>query len=322
MITQIRNKSSLFALIAGMGILTIALLGTVPLVYSAVFVDSFDVSADVTIPTGLTFNPDGTKMFVTAIEPGAGDDITEYNCASFDVSTCVVDAGIPLNVNAQDPDPTAIVFNPAGTKMFVLGNVGNEVNEYDCAAFDVSTCIAEIGGPFSIPQDNVVTGLAFNTDGTKMFVAGAATGAVYEYNCASFDVSTCVVDGGDPLNITPQETAVRSIAFSTDGERLFVAGITGDDVNEYSCTTGFDVSTCVYQGDSERFNIFAQVPNVKGIAFSADGLKLFVIGDPPADDSVFEYSLGTAFDVSSIPTGPFTAPATPSSTPSSLNSSS
>jgi len=322
MITQIRNKSSLFALITGMGILAIALLGTVPVVYSAVFVDSFDVSADVpSVPTGLTFNTDGTKMFVTGIEIDNNDEINEYDCEAFDVSTCVVDAGAPLNVNAQDNQPTAIAFNTDGTKMFILGNLNNDVYEYNCPAFDIDTCVVDAGPTFPVAQDTVVTGLAFNTDGTKMFVAGAATGAVYEYNCPAFDIDTCVVDAGAPLNITPQETAVRSIAFSTDGERLFVSGIEGDDINEYHCTA-FDVSTCVYQGDSERFNIFAQVPNVKGIAFSANGLKLFVIGDPPAADSVFEYSLGTAFDVSSIPTGPFTAPATPSSTPSSLNSSS
>jgi len=269
MITQIRNKSILFAVIAGMGILAIALLGTVPLVYSAVFVDSFDVSADVpSVPTGLTFNTDGTKMFV-------------------------------------------------------MGNQFEDVYEYNCPAFDIDTCVYQGAAErFNITQDLTVTGLAFNTAGTKMFVAGAQFGFVYEYDCEAFDVSTCAYAGiGEALNISGEETAVRSIAFSTDGTKLFVAGITGDDVNEYNCTA-FDVSTCVYAGDDERFDVSAQESDLKGIAFSADGLKLFVTGDLPANDSVFEYSLGTAFDVSSIPTGPFTAPATPSNTPSSLNSSS
>jgi len=274
------------------------------------------------VPTGLTFNTDGTKMFVTGIEIDNNDEINEYDCEAFDVSTCVIDAGAPLNVNAQTNQPTAIAFNTDGTKMFILGNQFERVYEYACGTeFDISTCA--FTDFFDVTQDFTATGLAFNTDGTKMFVSGGQFNFVYEYNCPAFDIDTCAYAGNDErLDISGEETDVRSIAFSTDGTKLFVAGISSNAVNEYDCEA-FDVSTCVVDAGAP-FDISAQEPNVKGIAFSADGLKLFVIGDPVAADSVFEYSLGTAFDVSSIPTATLiaTLPSTPSSTPSSLNSSS
>jgi len=55
-----------------------------------------------------------------------------------------------------------------------------------------------------------------------------------------------------------------------------VIGTAGDDVNEYACTTGFDVSTCSYSGDSERFSVSGQELFPRGLAFNTDGTKMFV----------------------------------------------
>ncbi|MDP6250187.1 MAG: hypothetical protein QGH26_05180, partial [Candidatus Pacebacteria bacterium] len=69
-------------------------------------------------------------------------------------------------------NPTGLAFNTDGTKMFVLGYTGDEVNEYTLSTgFDVST--ADFVDGFSVRSVNGVTkaampyGLAFNTDGTK-----------------------------------------------------------------------------------------------------------------------------------------------------------
>jgi len=264
--------------------------------FSALFVDSFLVPED-TSPQGLAFSTDGTKMFVIG---NIDDGIEEYDCTAFDVSTCVVVAGGPFG--AGDGEPSDLAFNPAGTKMFVMGNGADRVVEFDCTAFDVSTCINAasnfgIGG-----QETAATGLAFNPAGTKMFVVGDIGDDVNEYDCTAFDVSTCVFSGNaERFDFSAQEANARGIAFSNGGGKMFILGTEGDDVGEYHCATGYDVSTCVYAGDTERFDVSAQDLNPTGLAFSADGLKLFVVADPAADDSVFEYQLGTAYDVTSIP---------------------
>jgi hypothetical protein len=62
--------------------------------------------------------------------------------------------------------------------MFVVDTA--TVNEYACDAFDVSTC--SFTDTISITAQSVgTTGLTFNTDGTKMFVAGTAGEDVDEY---------------------------------------------------------------------------------------------------------------------------------------------
>jgi len=74
---------------------------------------------------------------------------------------------------------------------------------------------------------------------------------------------------------------------------MFVIGDTSDDVNQYSLTTAFDIGTASFTGTS--FAVFNEETIAKGVSFSADGTAMFVVGE--SSNSVFQYSLTTAFDV-------------------------
>ena len=164
---------------------------------AGVFVDSFSVNSQDTIPRGLTFNNDGTKMFVVG---DADDDINEYTLSTrFDVSTAsFVDS---FDVSSQEAKPYDVAFNTDGTKMFVLGVAGDDVNEYTLTTgFDVST--ASFVDSFSVSsQDIIPEDVAFNDDGTKMFVLGRNDTDVNEYtlSCAYKVTSSSTCD--DPSTI-------------------------------------------------------------------------------------------------------------------------
>ena len=255
----------------------------------AVFVDSFDISGQDSTPTGLAFNNDGTKMFVA----GDGDnDINEYTLTTgFDVSTSsFVDS---FDVSGQERGPTDITFNNDGTKMFVSGQVGSDINEYTLSTgFDVSTAspvdsFATSGGTTEhYPHD-----LAFNADGTKMFVTGTFSDHVIEYTLTTgFDVSTASFV--DSFSVSSQETEPTGLAFNDDGTKMFVLGCVSDNVNEYTLSTGFDVSTSSFV---DSFDISGQENCPQGLAFNADGTKMFVIGF--SGDDVNEYTLSCGFQV-------------------------
>jgi len=282
-------------------ILILGILGSSQDVFSAIFTDAFDVSGEETIPHGLAFNTDGTKMFVLG---QVDNDVNEYACTTgFDVSTCAftVKADNPFSVAAQEDDPFGLAFNTDGTKMFVVGFESKAVNEYACGTgFDVSTCAysGDVERFDVSEQEGNPRGLAFNTDGTKMFVMGIIGRDVNEYACGTgFDVSTC----GFTVRflVSAQHTFTNDLAFNTDGTKMFVVGFTNDAVTEYACTTGFDVSTCAYSGDAERFDVSGQEGGPTGLAFNTDGTKMFVLG--VVGDDVNEYFLPIAFDVSSVP---------------------
>jgi len=252
-------------------------------VSTSVFVDSFSVSGQETIPTGLAFSSDGLKMFVVG---NTGDDVNEYVLGTaFDVSTSVfVDS---FSVSGQETIPTDLAFSPNGLKMFVVGDIGDDVNEYTLStAFDVSTSV--FVDSFSVAgQETGPRGLAFSTDGLKMFVVGQSGRDVNEYTLGTaFDVSTSVFV--DSFSVSGQETIPTDLAFSPNGLKMFVVGRSGDDVNEYTLGTAFDVSTSVFV---DSFSVAGQETNPVGLAFSTDGLKMFVVGTSGND--VNEYTLGT-----------------------------
>ena len=245
------------------------------------YLQGFSVTSQETRPTGIAFNTTGTKMFVLG---NTGQDVNEYALSiGFDVSTAsFTDA---FSVAGQDTSPWGIAFNTDGTKMFVLGVTGQDVNEYTLSTgFDVST--ASFVDSFSVAAQTGAepTDLAFNTDGTKMFVLGTTNNNVNEYTLSTgFDVSTASFV--DAFNVASQDTSPFGLAFNTDGTKMFVLGNIGDDINEYTLSTGFDVSTASY---TQVFSIAAQEIYPEGLAFSADGTKMYICGQE--GDSVYEYS--------------------------------
>jgi len=217
---------------------------------------------------------------------------TTLDWAGFDVSTAsFVDS---FSVAGQETSPQGLAFSSDGTKMFVVGDAGNDVNEYTLStAFDVST--SSFVDSFSITsQESDPRGLTFNTDGTKMFVVGAAGQDVNEYVLSTgFDVSTASFV--DSFSVSAQEAAPTGIAFSSDGTKMFIAGQVGQDVNEYTLSTGFDVSTASFV---DSFSVSAQETGPYGLAFNSSGTKMFVGGGNGVSSNVHEYTLSVAFDVS------------------------
>ena len=117
--------------------------------------------------------------------------------------------------------------------MFVVGWTGDDVNEYTLSTgFDVST--ASFVDSFSVSgQESSPTGLAFNNDGTKMFIIGFDGDDVNEYTLSTgFDVSTASFV--DSFSVSDQEGTLTDLTFNDDGTKMFVIGHSGDDVNEYT----------------------------------------------------------------------------------------
>ena len=241
---------------------------------------SFDVSSQDTQPQAIAFNANGTKMFIVG---ETGQDVNEYTLSTgFNVSTASYSQA--FSVSSQELYPQGIAFNSDGTKMFIVGTNGDDVNEYTLGTgFDVST--ASFVDSFSVSaQDTSPRGVAFSTDGTKMFVVGITNDSVYEYTLSTgFDVSTSSFV--DSFSVSAQDTAPLDLTFNSDGTKMYIIGSTGDDVNEYTLSTGFDISTATY---AQNFSVASQETSPTGITFNSDGTKMFIVGS--TTDSVYQYS--------------------------------
>jgi len=152
-----------------------------------------------------------------------------------------------------------------------------------------------IGNSFDVSgEETNPDGVAFNPDGTRMFVVGDSSESVVEYSLNSgFDVSTASFSGTS-FDVSGQETNPRGIAFSPDGTAMFVTGDNSDSVFGYSLSTGFELATASFSGTS--FDVSAQASAPAAVTFEPNGGEMFVIGRNV--ESVFQYSLSTAFDLS------------------------
>jgi DNA-binding beta-propeller fold protein YncE len=197
-----------------------------------------------------------------------------------------------FSVAAQEVSPQGIFFKPDGTKMYIVGSAGVDVNEYDLSlAWDVSTAVYLQN--FSVfPQGTSPLGIFFKPDGTKMYIVVASDDDVNEYDLSSaWDVSTAVYLQN--FSIAAQEVSPQGIFFKPDGTKMYIIGANGDDVNEYDLSSAWDVSTSVFL---QNFSVAAQDTVPTGIFFKPDGTKMYIVGSAGVD--VNEYDLSLAWDVS------------------------
>ncbi|MCR9133312.1 MAG: BspA family leucine-rich repeat surface protein, partial [bacterium] len=185
--------------------------------------EDFDVSSEDGTPTALNFNNDGTKMFVLGSE---SDALTEYSLSTaFDVSSAVYTSQFSI-VN-QENDPKGFTFNSDGTKMFLIGHGRRMIIEYSLStAFNISTATyAGAEEEFSVSAEEFsASDIAFNGDGSKMFIVGGGRDVV-EYNLlAPFDVSTAIYAGASEEFDHGRfgTRSAGSLSFNNDGTKLFI----------------------------------------------------------------------------------------------------
>ena len=245
---------------------------------------SFSVAGQENVPQGVFFKPDGTKMYVIGF---SGDDVNEYDLSTaWDVSSASYLQN--FSVASQDAVPTGVFFKPDGTKMYMSGNGGMTVSEYDLStAWDVST--ASYSQNFSVASQDVnPKGVFFKPDGTKMYMAGTRYDAVYEYDLSTaWDVSSASYLQN--FSVASQEANPGDVFFNPHGTKMYVIGVSNDALNEYDLNTAWDVSTASYV---RNFSVASQENTPEGIFFKSDGSKMYVIGS--GTDTIYQYSTAGA----------------------------
>ena len=133
--------------------------------------------------------------------------------------------------------------------MYYIGNTDNEIYVYTLSTgFDLTTAtfndINGDGTGFDITdQDGVPRGLTFNNDGTKMFVVGDNGNEINSYTLSvGFDLTSTVTHVGS-FDISSQATNPQGIAFNITGTKMFVVSNDGDDINEYTLSCAFKVTS-------------------------------------------------------------------------------
>ena len=246
--------------------------------------------ASVLTPRGLAFNADGSRMFTTETSDAASAQACyQFDLSTnFDVSTASYN-NVSLNVSnaSANRDPMGIAFNTDGTRLFVVGSQSSAdgVFQYNLSTgFNLSTGSDSNLSVDTSSQDSFPKDLAFNSDGTKMFLLGSENDKVSQYTLSSaFTINTASFDSVD-LDVSSQEASPTGLAFNSDGTQLFVGGF-GDNVHMYNLSSAFNLSTASYSGVT--FDVSSQVATPLSLEFNATGTKMYVAKSP---GEVLQYS--------------------------------
>ena len=110
----------------------------------------------------------------------------------------------------------------------------------------------------------------------------------------SYDISTATFDS-IALSVGDEDTVPVDMLFNDNGTVLYVLGETGDDINAYTLSVPYDISSATF--DSIALSVGGQESRADGMIFNGDGTVLYVTGW--ISDNVYAYTLSVPYDISS-----------------------
>ena len=248
---------------------------------------------------GCDWNGDGTEITVS-LALGAGSVRPEF-ATRVGATTAYEGGTVPslshfFRYNSQEGSAQIVSWNDDGTKMFIAGRNGDDINEYSLStAYDAST--ATFTDATVIPSSNNPSNGTFSADGTKFYNIDNDDKLIYQYTLSTaWDASTISYD-----SVTLDTTAIfnpESMTFKRDdGTKLYIA--TGSQIYQYSLTTGWDLSTASYDSIVVNPPIFSFVDDIH---ISNDGLYMVALRADIGYLRLLGFPLTTAFDLSTMST--------------------
>ncbi len=263
-------------------------------------------SIDTATYYGLTFNNDGTKMYTLRSELKVDAVIEHTLTTAYDISTATVNNTKVVHVSGGNDShvPTQVVFNNDGTKMFIVNHAGRKTVDYWSltTAFDVST--ATFDGEYSlIGKEQRANSIAFNNDGTRMFIAGVGNNSQVRIHEFSLDTAFDLSSGVTQLNtedLISFQNHIDGVTFNYDGTKMYTITLMNSDVPslaldlmyQFKLTTPYDVSTLSLEG---TYTVSSVSGDSREVVFSNDGSKMFIIDDD--NDKVHEFNLSCNWSV-------------------------
>ena len=263
------------------------------------FIANLDISDDEGSATGITFKPDGTKMYITGI---GADKILQYNLTTaFDITSAALEKSVLIRTVEGAPED--VKFNSDGTVIFILGTGGNGIDRWSLSTpYDIGSITAADTTFTSIGGDP--RGLAFNNNGTKMFVLNQTNTRVEEYNLSTpYNPDTKTLT--NTLTNATSSNFHQGLGFNADGSKMFVVKSRGgsntdNKIDEYALSTAFDISSSSATLTGTFSPTHSSDEYLSGMAFNGSGTKMYHINW--RDDEVREYSLSCPFKVTSSST--------------------
>ena len=238
----------------------------------------FDFSSEEAfVVAGLRYSNDGSKFFTMGLTSQAA---YQYDLTTNHDPNTATYSGNSLSTAAQDTSPSMLSFNDDGLKFFAGGIATQTIYSYTVSsAFDFTVAPVYTGNSYSVAaQDAVPCGMDWNDNGTKMFVGGSVTGAIYQHTVTTGYLLTTASYSGNSLDVSGQvaTSSLFQFRFLDNGYRVWVVCNTRGAVFEYSLSQAYEVGSGEYHGVT--FRVTPELTPL-GLDFNSDGSILSVSGN-------------------------------------------
>jgi hypothetical protein len=198
-----------------------------------------------TVPTGIDFDPTGTKMFIsgqTGVAPliASGDYVHEY---SLSTAWTVSSAGYTTSFNVtQDVLLNGVTFGNSGSKMYVVGSTGDTVYQYSLSTpYSLASGvtydnISLVLGTNPLLLEISPTDISFDYTGTVLWIVGNTQDRIYEFRLGTaWNISTAVFY--DDVYVGFNETNSTGLHVIPEQNVAYIVGNSSDTVFQYSTNT-------------------------------------------------------------------------------------
>lgn len=260
---------------------------------------SFAFTSQESDPRAVGFDSTGTTMIVGGGGSSGSNSVYQYSLSTaWDVSTAsYASKSFNAEVNGET-DPTNYYFKADGTKFYMVGITTDRVYEFDMStAWDLSTASYTTNQNFN-PSLGNLQGIAFKSDGTKMYIVAQTGYTIYQYSLSTaWDVTTASYDSVS----FAAGTAKVGMWFNSTGTLLWMANLFPDEVVEYNLGTAWDISTASASGTT--LDVSSQDTSIHSVAVKTDGTKMYIVGND--NNSVYQYSTVSYTQTLDLSTGSY-----------------
>jgi len=230
---------------------------------------------------------DYTKGFFETTE---GDGVgTVTGNATLDLSTGSVFSHTPTaNTTFAFTNPPAsgtassATLKLTGATLTSAYDIANA--SYDSKSYDPTT------------QATAPSGFYIKPDGTKLYIVDNGTDTIYQYTLSTaWDISTASYDSVS-ISVSSQDIQPNGITFKPDGTIMYHTSNSGNNMDQYTLSTAWDLSTASYANKSYNLHLGATELIPRNLVFNSTGTILLVAGG--TNDTVYQHNLSTAWDIS------------------------
>jgi hypothetical protein len=213
------------------------------------------------------------------------------------------DGTVHYAVSTDDRTTWSVIKEGSGVRPIVRDNSGtwqyNSQASTTITPFSSVSSITYADKVYNFGSDDTFSSFVFASDGYNVYSTHASNTnrklkqhtltTAYDLSTASYVRELAIPSSGD----TP-----AGLGINTNGTKLYLVGQDQNHILEYVLSTAYDLSTASLNYTYNLADNFGAGGQARGIAFSNDGTKLYIVDR--MGRRVDQYSMSTAFDISTL----------------------